>query len=141
MEKPREIPGVAVPKNHATAAQVAEVVARANAIGQEWVELCKKAGIERATAFRLKAGKASIGSLRSVEDELVRIEAKSRRPLVGSNAESPLAEWAELGAKLRELDAARFAEMLTGVRLLVDAKIQEKNAFAMILRPNPDRAR
>lgn len=141
MDKPREIPGVAVPKNHATTAQVAEVVARATVLGLDWVELCKKAGIERATAFRLKAGKASIASLRSVEEVLVKLEAKAPKPVVGSRSEAPVTEWAELGARLRELDPVRFAEMLNGLRLLVDAKEQEKNAFSMFLRPNPDRTR
>jgi hypothetical protein len=141
MDKPREIPGVAVPKNHATVAQVAEVVARAAAIGLDWVDLCKRAGIERATAFRLKAGRASIGSLRSVEEFLVKLEAKAPKQLVGSSAAAPITEWAELGARLRELDPNRFGEMLNGLRLLVDAKEQEKNAFSMFLRPNPDRPR
>lgn len=133
MEKPREIP-----PNAASRDQVASVQRRVEALGVGFHDAVKAAGLGRNLGYRLLRGEGSVGSLRKVEDWLVREEAK-RGPRAAEKREAnALKEWAELGEALRELDPARFEQFLIGIREIVKAKQTEKSVLVQMFRVNPD---
>lgn len=131
MEKRGEIPPNAAPRE-----SVSAVKERIEALGVNFHEAVKSAGLTRNTGYKLLRGTASLGSLRKVEDWLVREEAK-RGPREKSEPDD-LAEWAGLGRDLRELDPQRFVAMLEGVREIVAARKREREVLARIFRPTPN---
>lgn len=134
MDKQRSQEQIPVPKNAATKAQVEEVRLKAERLGIDFHDAVKEAGISRNTGYTLLRGRGSVGSLRTVEEWLLKAaKNSSRRP----NAD-PLAEWVALGKELHELDRRRFDEMLDGLRVVVDAKKREADGINHMFRGNPD---
>lgn len=131
MEKGREIPPHAAPRDF-----VESVRKRVEAIGVSFHDAVKSAGLSRNTGYKLLRGEGSLGSLRQVEDWLVREEAKrGPRP---STEKAELDEWGELGVALKELDPRRFDAMLEGIREIVAARKRERDVLSKMFRPNPD---
>ncbi len=129
-----------IPPNAAPLASVQAVKKRIEALGIDYHEGVKLAGVSRNTGYTLLRGRGSLGKLREIEDWLVREEAKRPRPKPASKDER-LTEWSDLGAELARLDPARMDEMLEGLREIVKAKKMETNAILKIFRatPEPDR--
>lgn len=129
MEKQREIPPNAAPRE-----TVERVKKRIEVIGVDFHDAVKRAGLSRNTGFKLLRGEGSQGSLRKIEDWLVREESKrGPRP-----KEDPIADWTELGRDLQQLDPRRFEAMLEGVREIVAVRKRESEVLLKMFRPNPD---
>jgi transcriptional regulator with XRE-family HTH domain len=131
MDKQREIPPNAAPRE-----SVASVKKRAEALGLSFHEAAKQAGLSRNTGYKLLRGEGSLGSLREIEDWLIREEAK--RGTKGKPDKDVIEEWEQLGRDLKELDPRRFDAMLEGIREIVSARKRERDVLSKMFRANPD---
>ncbi|HET9748352.1 MAG TPA: hypothetical protein VFS06_03525 [Casimicrobiaceae bacterium] len=131
MDKQREIPPHAAPRDF-----VDRVKKRVEAIGVSFHDAVEKAGVSRNTGYKLLRGEGSLGSLRRIEDWLVREEAK--RGPQEKLSKDEMAEWADLGRELQKLDQQRFEAMLVGLRELVAVRKREDEVLRQMFRPNPD---
>jgi hypothetical protein len=139
MEKRREIPAPKNP-NAPSRSDVERVRGRITALGLDWIDACEKAGLGRATAYRLLKGEASIGKLRELEEWVVKEEAKQHKPALGTKDEQDgkLSEWSSLGEELMRLDPARFADTLDGLRDVLASVKLTRSAFQKMFRATPD---
>jgi hypothetical protein len=134
-EKRREIPPNAAPKG-----LIESVLRRATEVDVDIHEAAKRAGLGRATGYRILDGTASLASVRKVDEWLVKQERKAKVPTIGNGEErdARLAEWNELGEKLLGIDPARFADALEGVRDMVEAVEKMQGAIRKMFRATPD---
>jgi hypothetical protein len=139
MDKRGQIPGKSPPPNAAPKADVDRVRARVDALGYEWHDAIKRAGLSYSTGYRFLNYEASVGKLRELEEWIVREESKrNRKPLpTGEEQDERLAEWATIGAELMKSDPQRFNEVLDGLRDVLEATKLTQNAFLKILRATP----
>jgi hypothetical protein len=137
MEKRGQIPGK---PNSAPKADVDRVRARIEALGIDWHDAVKAAGLSYATGYRFLKYEGSVGKLRELEEWVVKQEAKRDRPPMptGVEQDARLAEWSELGAELMRLDPQRFNEVFEGLRDVLEAAKLTQSAFLKILRATPD---
>lgn len=141
MEKRREIPA---PKPNAAARSDADrVLVRIDALGMKGEDAVEAAGLGRATYFRLKKYEASVGTVRKIEEWLVKEEGRRRKPSSPSRSEQDqlLAEWAELGEALLEADPAQFATTFAGLRRLVESVKIRRDAIHQMFRATPGNER
>lgn len=134
-EKAREIPPNAAPR-----ADVDRVKGRIKALGLEWHEACDKAGIARNTSYTLKRYQASVGTLRKLEEWVVKQEhARGAKPVhTASDGDRNVEAWAELGRELLELDPDGFQARLDGLRQFVKAKRDQEAAIRKMFRATPE---
>lgn len=137
MEKRGQIPAK---PNAATKSDVERVRARVAALGYEWHDAIKRAGLSYATGYRFLNYEASVGKLRELEEWVVKEEGKRNRPVLPTAAEQDerIAEWSKLGDALMKADPQRFQEVLEGLRDVVEAARLTQLAFLKILRATPD---
>lgn len=135
--KQDEIPPDKTPPNAAPVAEVADAVRLCDRLNLNWNASCEAAGVTRNTAYKLKHGKASVGSLRKVQRYLAEQEAK----LPKAKASDPVEEFRALGEQLFELSASEFDEVLQGLRIFVDAEKRKHEGFRSMFRVTPDRRR
>lgn len=140
MEKRQEI---SAKPNAAPRSEVERVRRRIDALGIDWHDAVTQAGLSRPTGFRLLNGQGSVASLRSVDEWAAKEEIRLKRK-PDTNAEqqaSALEEWAELGRQLQELDPARFATTLDGLRDVLESVKLQRQAIHKMFRATPDRDR
>lgn len=132
-----------IPPNAAPRADVESMRKRVERLGMEWVDALHDAGISRATAFRFLNGKASVASLRRLDEWLLRQEQKKRVPTAGTKdaQDAAITQWTELGEKLMKLDPARFRGTLDGLRDLVESLELQHRAIGKMFRATPDHER
>lgn len=131
MEKAREIPPNAAPRD-----DVDRVRKRLERLGVDFHEAVKKAEISRNTGYRLLRGEGSIGTLRQLEEWVVKQERS--RGVKSSDRERAVEEWAELGGDLSKLDLEDFGQMLAALRDYVGAKKQMASAIRKMFRATPE---
>ena len=137
MEKKRQISAVdSGPRNAASKSDVERVVKRIEKLGLKLADAVTGAGYERATYFRLKKGKASVGTLRDVEEWVVSEETKRGEPTLGtkSDQDALLAEWTSIGDELMGLSPARYLTTLDGLRDVLDSERLAQRAAKKIFR-------
>lgn len=132
-----------IPPNAAPRADVELLKKRVADLGYEWIDAIEKAGLGRATAYRFLKGTASVGSLRSAEEWVVKEEAKRRKPSVGTKDEQSdlVAEWMRLGESLMRHDPEQFLRTLDGLRDLVGSVELQQRAISKMFRATPDTER
>jgi hypothetical protein len=135
VEKPREIPPNAAPRS-----EIDRVRARVAALGFEWHDAVSKAGIARNTGYTLLRGIASVGTLRKLEEWVVKQEhARGAKPArAASEDEKDVEAWAELGRELLELDPDGFKARLDGLRQFVKAQKDQEAAIRKMFRATPE---
>jgi len=137
MEKRGQIPAK---PNAAPKADVDRVRARVEALGLDWHDAVKSSGLSYSTGYRFLNYEGSVGKLRTLEEWVVKEEAKRKQPARPTIAESDAqsAEWLELGRQLADLDPAQFQVVLEGLRDIVEATKLTQAAFRKMLRATPD---
>lgn len=137
MDKRREIP--AAKPMAASRADTDRVIARIESLGLKVEDAVEAAGYKRATYFRLKKYEASVGTVRDLDEWLVKEESKRKKPgtPTGSEREALLAEWAELGERLMESAPDEFARMFEGLRVIAESVELRTRGFALINRVVP----
>lgn len=125
--------------NAAPKADVDDVRKRVEALGLDFVDTVEGI-LSRNTAYTLLRYEGSVGSLRKVQDWLVKKEAdrSAERP---KSKIAPISEWTAIGEALLELDRDKFDTILDGLRDILRARKIEEGGIAKISRPNPDRSR
>lgn len=108
-------------------------------LGIDFHAAVKDAGISRPTGYTLLRGTASVGTLRRLEDWVVRQESKrgGAQPRDGSAVQ--LDEWTQLGRELAELDPDDFDRTIDGLRDLIAAKKLQATAIRKMFRATPER--
>lgn len=112
---------------------------RAEVLGVPFDEVLKKAEISRSTIWRGETGKASVATLRRVEDKLTELEEE--RGIEGESAAARLRVWNMLGVELLLLDDSEgtFNEMIGRVQRILDLKKEQAEAMSALSRPLPPR--
>jgi hypothetical protein len=142
MEKRGQISAPQKP-NAATRADVERVKSRINALGVDFHDAVKQADISYPTGYRILKGDASVGSLRKLEDWVVKEERRRKLPAqpTAEEQDARLAEWLEIGRELARLDPGLFDNALDGLRdMLGSVKLREQ-AISKIFRATPDAQR
>lgn len=136
--KPREIP-----PNAAAKADVDHVKRRIESLGLGWHDAIEKADLSRITGYRLLKGEASVASLRTLDEWVVREESRQSRPTLGTQDEAAalLEEWTRLGEELSRLDPTRFRQTLDGLRDVLESTKLTARAFSKMFRATPDHER
>lgn len=102
------------PRPHPNAAPpefIAELHARADALGVAWPDALRRAEIGRQSAWRLARGTASLATARRVEavlDEIARVRGPGR--------DERMSAWIEAGRDLLVRDRVRFDALLAAAR-------------------------
>jgi hypothetical protein len=140
MEKRGQIPAK---PNAAPKADVDRVRQRIEKLGLDFHDAVAKAGISYSTGYRFLDGTASVGKLRQLEEWVIKEEARRKLPSQPTAAEQDarLAEWADLGRELADVDPQHFQVMLEGLRDVLEASKLTQAAFRKMLRATPDRER
>lgn len=137
MEKRGQIPAK---PNSAPKADVDRVKARIAALGLDWHDAVKEAGLSYATGYRFLKYEGSVGKLRELEEWVVKEESRRKRPPQPTVAEQDarMAEWLELGQQLAKVDPQHFQMVLEGLRDVLEASRLTQSAFRKMLRATPD---
>lgn len=139
MEKRGQIPTAQKP-NAAAKADVERIRQRVSDLGTEWNEAVKAAGLGYATGYRFLKGEASVASLRTLEEWVVKEELRRKKTPAPSPAEQDarLAEWLDLGRELMASDPRRFDVTLDGLRDVLQSVKLQQSAFRKMFRATPD---
>jgi molybdenum-dependent DNA-binding transcriptional regulator ModE len=140
MDKRREIPGSQKP-NSAPRADVDRVLKRISELGLDVHVASKAAGLSRMTGYRFLDYEASVGSLRTLEEWVVKEEAKRQKTGATTTREQHdqlLAEWTRLGEELVQIAPARFADAMDGLRDMIESVRLQQRALHKMFRPTPD---
>jgi hypothetical protein len=126
--------------NSAPKADVDRVKARVEALGVDWHDAVKSAGLSYATGYRFLKYEGSVGKLKVLEEWLVREEIRRKKVPTPTVAEQDarIAEWDELGRELAEVDPQHFARVLEGLKDVLQASRLTREAFRKMLRATPD---
>ncbi|MGE0547594.1 MAG: hypothetical protein AB7O24_04370 [Kofleriaceae bacterium] len=146
MDKRKEIPAKSPdkpgekPPNAAPKADVDRVRSRIAELGIEFHECVKRAGLGYATGYRFLNYTASVGSLRKLEEWVVKEERRQKRPAqpTGDEQDERLAAWTEMGRELQQIDPDHFESVIDGLREVLEAEKLRASGFRKILRANPD---
>jgi hypothetical protein len=139
MEKRREISGAKKP-NAAPRADVDRVIQRIKRLNMSGVKALKAAGFSRPTWFRLKKYDASTGTVRDLEEWLLKQEVRHGdlpQP-TKSEEDALLDDWNRLGEELIEFDANAFRERVAGLRKLVEGVRLQRQGLRQMFGTTPD---
>lgn len=142
MEKRGEIPGSkkSGERSFANAASkdaVEKMREEIEAIGWDWHEAVKAAGVSRNVGYTLLRGEGSVGSLRSIEEWFVKEAAKKR----AGGARTPREEWMAIADELEKLGPDELPRTIEGLQEYLRAEKRRLAALRKIFRATPDGGR
>lgn len=137
MEKRKEIP--AEKPNAAAKADVERVRERIDRLEIDFHDAVKRAGFSKPTGYRLLNAEASVGTLRELEEWVVKEERRRKQPPQPTSEEidARLVEWNDLGRELMQLEPQQFDASLDGLRDLVQSIKLRDRAITKMFRATP----
>lgn len=110
--------------------EVQPIKMRIEALGDDWHDAVKEAGVSRNVGYTLLRGEGSIGSLRKIEEWLVRKESTT----AAQRARDPRERWAQLLVELEELGVDQVDITVEALDEYIRAEKRRRAALQKILR-------